>query len=40
MKIKINDNEFYEINLNEEYTLEEFLKLLERFVKISQVLHS
>ena len=38
MKIKIDDNEVYEIEIDEEYTLQEFLQLLERLVKISQAL--
>lgn len=38
MKIKINEKDIYEIELDDEYTLQEFLKLLERLVKVSQVL--
>ena len=38
MKIKINEQESYEIKLDEEYDLQEFIKVLERIVKITQTI--
>jgi len=40
MKIKLDENEVYEIAIEDEYTLQEFLQLLGRLVKISQALVS
>ena len=38
MRIKINEEEVYEIKLKEEYDLPEFIKVLERIVKITQTI--
>jgi hypothetical protein len=40
MKVKINDEETYEINLKDEYSREEFASLLEKLDKISNLIQT